>query len=129
MNESLLIQINNDKSITYIPVVNYSRKNEIAKDGQKDTILYAFESRSNEIKNSGIIEERYKDFANQNISEYLLSIMGTKKHAIYKIINRLTSNKYHDILGKHYKKKYGLILRNYIECEAHRELIIRGLSE
>ena len=43
-----------------------------------------------------------------------------------RILNRLSKRKYFE---KKYNKKDCLALLNIIECEAHRELFIRGLKE
>lgn len=128
-NSSILIQINNDDSVLYIPIENNGTFIEIATNDKSKEIMDAFYSRSKEIGDPNFIEKRYRDFAQEHLDEYLVYFMGIKNQMAFKILNKLTKKKLCHILVHKYKKRYQLGLRNYIECEAHRELILKGLEE
>ena len=64
---SILIQIQNDFSITYLPLVKCGNKVRLAEEKLAQNILDKFYQRSEEIKNKGFIEENYNIFANSTI--------------------------------------------------------------
>ena len=47
----------------------------------------------------------------------------------YRILNRLSRYHNQEAFTRFYKNRNGTTLRNYIECEAHRELILEGLKQ
>ena len=67
--------------------------------------------------------KKYNDFCDDKINNYLKVISGNK--LIYKIIDKLCKNKY--FLNHYYNEKSLLQLLNYIDCEAHKELLKQGL--
>lgn len=83
-----------------------------------------FYKRSKNILTENYIEERYREFAQKNIENYLRYFSGFNKW-----ISRIDRYLLKDFLVKRkYNKKKLLALQNYIECEAHRELILAGLK-
>lgn len=119
----LLIEIDfNEKSYTinYIPI---ERKENLFKISENSKILRDFFLRSEEIKNKEVLLKKYNEFSNDKINSYLKAISGNK--LIYKIIDKLCKNEY--FLNYYYNEKCLLQLLNYIECEAHRELLKQGL--
>lgn len=125
-NSGLLIRINNNKSVDYLPIVKAKRGVRLAKNDEKDKILAEFEVRSEQIKQSGFINENYEKLANTLIDDYLLNISGRHNY-LFRLLNKVSGNRLKRIYSSRYKKRIGLYLRNTIECEAHRELIIKGL--
>lgn len=126
---SLLVQIiiNNDGvKIEYIPIVKKKNVIGLADNKKHQEILSDFNRRSEEILDEKIIEKKYKEFAMKNVKNYLHQISGLPK-IIIKIDRYLFNGFFIKLL---YRKKYKiLIILNYIECEAHRELFIAGLKE
>ena len=48
----------------------------------------------------------------------------------FKVINKLSGHKLVKIiLGKKFNKQKKLAIKNYIKCEAHRELLLKGLEK
>ena len=122
-NTSLIVKLDIDQgemNISYIPIEKNGRFIKISKD---KTILENFKKRSEEIKREGFIEEQYSKFADKNLNLYLYAM--NRKRIYNKILNRIFNRKF---FTKIYNKKDCLEILNYIECEAHRELFIKGLK-
>lgn len=123
---SLLIEINIDEGIKieYIPIVKYDNCIRLASNAESKNIMNNFEERSREILKCGFIEKQYENMAYENINKYLRKI--AKYNNIIEKIDRKILKSY--LLKKRYNKTELLQLQNFIECEAHRELILKGIS-
>ena len=88
-----------------------------------DTLKESYNNRSNKITEPGFIEEEYNKFSASMLNNYMARL--NKKNIIKKIMNKLTG-------GKYYERRYNLsdyvAILNYLECEAHRELLIEGIK-
>ncbi len=123
-NTALLVELNIEKNgidTNFIPI---ERHNSLIRISKNENILKEFESRNKEIESEEFIEEKYKEFASQELNKYLH--MSTGLRLYNRILNRLFNRKY---FVNRYKLKDCLALLNIIECEAHRELFIKGLKE
>ncbi|MBR6159217.1 MAG: CapA family protein [Lachnospiraceae bacterium] len=128
LNTGLLIRVDEDFSISYIPLKKHGNAIRLADREDADTILREFYDRSAEIQKEGFIEDTYSRFADEYLYRYLYSFYGTRSLAD-RILNRLSNGKYLNMqIRKHYDDRSVLRLRNYIECEAHRELLLKGLK-
>ena len=126
---SLLIKLNDDFSIEYIPLVKVDGGVRLAEGENAQEIINNFDKRSKEITIDGFIEKKYSEFANKMIEGYLFSFCGMKRTFMFRVINKLTGYRYSKwLLKKKINKKQLLALKNCIECEAHRELILKGLE-
>lgn len=124
---SLLIKvsINGNMQIDYIPIIKIGNCVRLATGLLRDDVLCSFHQRSQEILQDGFIERKYREFARDRIDSYLRVFSGFGKWiSIFdrKLLNRM-------LLKLKYKKKDLLAIRNYIECEAHRDLIIEGIKK
>ena len=58
-----------------------------------------------------------------------MNVSSIKYGFIFKVLNRLSGRR---LLSWHIKRKYKkaklLAIRNFVECEAHRELLLKGLD-
>lgn len=123
---SILIDINIDKcvNVSYVPIIKANNSVRLATDRESHDILAAFNNRSNELQKEGVIEAKYEQFANEKIEGYLRALSGVGKWSSR--IDRKLMN------GRLIKRKYSqstlLAIQNYIECEAHRELLLKGLK-
>ena len=124
-NNSLLIKvsIDNNLQIEYIPIVKEGNSIRLATGMVAEEILSGFGSRSKEILDEGFIEKNYMKFADENVKSYLAKLSGFGKWKS-RIDRRLLNNM---LLKQKYNSKKLLPIQNYIECEAHRELLISGL--
>jgi len=102
----------------------------IAQESVKQQILSEFQHRSQEILNSEKVEERYQKFADSMIMSYLSTFSGSiTKKFFYRVMNKISGYRLNRwIVKRRYGKKERLSIQNFIECEAHRELILKGLT-
>ena len=128
-NTGMLISLNEKFEVSYTPIRKRDNVVRLAESDDARQILEGFYFRSKEIQRVGFIDMRYKAFADSVFKNYLWALSGIKPSLLYKIVDK--------IIGRHLtewqmKKKYTferkLVLLNYIECEAHRELCITGLK-
>lgn len=126
---SLLIQIDNDCQISYIPLMKKGNNVQIASATASDRILKDFFARSEEIKRAGEIEKKYSEFAKKMIDDYLFRISGMGKSFAFRVLNKITRRKYGRWkLKRIFGKQQFLSVQNVLECEAHRELFEEGLK-
>ena len=125
---SLLIQIDNDCQISYIPLMKKGNGVRLASENDSNKILENFFGRSEGIKADGQIENKYNEFSQKMIDGYLLKLSGTGKSFVFRVMNKLTKQKYGKwILKNKIKKQQLLQMQNILECEAHRELLKVGI--
>ena len=127
-NTGLLIQIDNTGKIDFIPIEKNGDGIRLAEGEKGKYILKAFKDRSEEIKDPGAIISNYRKLANEFIPSYLLCFSGLSGNFFFRVANKLSKRKMQIWISKRIKKKYGIEIRNYAECEAHRELLIEGLK-
>ena len=111
-----------DTVINYIPLMKDGKGIKKAVADEAKEILDNFNKRSEEIKNDEFVEAAYKAFAETMIKNYY--------NIIYKpnIFVRVLKKFFKIDLTKKPSLKQNLKLINIIECEAHRELILKGLK-
>ena len=123
---SLLIKVNiNDGlHVDYIPIVKAGNGVCLATGQLAEDILAAFHQRSDEILQDGFVEQLYRKFAQENTQSYLRSFSGFGKW-----LSRIDRYLLKGMLAKRkYNKNQLLAIQNFIECEAHRELLLAGLK-
>ncbi|AXH51540.1 CapA family protein [Clostridium perfringens] len=133
---SLLIKINldiknNKNKISYIPLIKKDNKVRIANTKQATLIMEDFFKRSEEIYCEDFVKINYKKFAKSMQWQYLSAFSGKfSKNIFYRIINKLTKNNFvRFYIGRRYSPKERIVIENFIQCEAHRELILEGLRD
>lgn len=125
-NTSLLIEVQIEGKVTikYHPIVKNRKGIELATGITAEDILESFYMRSNEILQSEFIEEEYEKLAREHNLNYIRKVAGFgkwKSRFDRKLLNDMFVNLKFD-------KKKLLVMQNYIECEAHRELFLKGLK-
>lgn len=125
-NNSILvdIKIENGFEVNYIPILTTEKGVRLAKDKEKKEILDNFHERSVKILDKDFIEKNYEEFAKKNIDNYIRKFLAFGKWQSR--IDRKILKGY--LLNKKINKEYLLAIENFIECEAHRELLIRGIK-
>jgi len=119
------IDINKELKLNYIPIMKNGNSIRLAEDFEAKEILEDFERRSSEIVESGFIEKKYNEFALNNFLSYIRKLAGMGK-----ALSRFDRIFLNNLLVRHkYNKKKLLAIQNYIECEAHRELMLTGLKK
>lgn len=127
-NTGLLISLDDEGKIGYIPLIRTDSGVRLASGDEGKEITEAFYRRSEEIQEEGFIEERYRRFARESIDGYIRYFSATHSSLLYKGINRLFRNRIRDRAVRRYLRNKKTGMANFIECEAHRELLLEGLK-
>ena len=106
-------------SIEYIPLKKENGTINLAYD---NNILETFFERSEFIKDENFVNEKYSEFACSMMQNYLHNICGVSMW--FRILNKLCGHR----LKKKISTKQKLAIINYVSCEAHRELLLKGLE-
>jgi poly-gamma-glutamate synthesis protein (capsule biosynthesis protein) len=125
---SLLIKVNIDNNlfkIDYIPIYKKNNIIRIAENDLKEKIIRQFYERSEKIKDPNNVKVLYNKYSINNIDNYLRTFVGFGKW-MSRIDRFILKGLFLKLI---YKRKRRLIIQNFIECDAHRELIIDGLKE
>ena len=122
---SLLIKADFAEKMTveYIPICMSGVGVRLAKSEEKGKILADFELRSKQISVTDFIENEYIEFCKINGEYYLRTLAGFNR--IMRGIDRLTNGR---LIKSIYSEKHRKALVNLIECEAHRELVLKTLK-
>lgn len=127
---SLLIMLSSDFEVKYIPLKKTGNSVRLAKGAEAENILEQFNIRSEEILDSDKVYQHYSELAVQYKNHYLFSVMKIKRGLLYRIINKLTKGSLDkNIINKAFNSMYRYELENYVECEAHRELLLNILKK
>lgn len=127
---SMLIALDENFNIEYIPIEKKKNVVRLSNTYNKNKILNEFFSRSTEILSEKVINEKYDKIVNKEIDSYLLGLSGIRTTVLYFIINKIFFHKLTPMIVKcKYNKKKLLSIKNHIECEPHRELLLNGLNQ
>lgn len=126
---SLLISIGDAFKIDYIPLVKNENTVRMAEEDTANTILSDFKLRSRQIQERKFIEEEYAHFSHEMLNRHLMTFLRKGNGFAFRVANKFTHGKWAKEFAKRLPKAYKLALINYIQCEAHRELLIMGLDE
>lgn len=118
-------------NINYIPLIKDAEKVCEAENQDGEQIVNSFFNRSEQIKDEEFIKREYKNLAQKMQWDYFVALSGKKgKSIFYRMINRLSGYRFVKFyIGRAYSLREKLVLQNYIECEAHRELLLEVLNE
>jgi hypothetical protein len=123
---SLLIQaeVDDELRVGYIPIRKQKNTIRLAEGKEAEEILEAFWQRSGDIQFEGFIEGNYQQFAEQHLYRYLRAFSGSGKW-----VSRVDRKLFHGAyLKNRFTSSKKRIIQNYVECEAHRELLLVGLK-
>lgn len=121
-NTGMLLEVDltkNNSEIAYIPTIverNVIRK---AKDEEAKEILKSFEERSSKIGDIEFLESEFSNFT-KNIESIYVKTFKSETNFFKRLYNKITKVTF----SKIYKKAYRLAILNFIECEAHREVVL-----
>lgn len=127
---SLLVKLNFRQTveISYIPIRKAGKRIQLAMDEDKNAILKSFYQRSEQIKEKGFIENKYKELALQKGSRYLLRY--SKIGDLLSVIDmKFFKGKMLDrSFGCLYSQRQKRTIENTMQCEVHRELLLKYLQ-
>ena len=112
--------------IDYIPVVMREGYVRIAKK-ENSEIIENFFARSEKVADSVYLNKKFADFSQEKIGDYLIGLKGYRY--LRALIRVCFGRKLSKTIAHLYSKGSLVMIRNFIECEAHREVILTGLSE
>lgn len=129
-NSAILVQVNEDFSVTYIPLLKNGNGVKLAQGAAAQEILQAFEARSEEIKDPAVLQKKYRAYAKNNGVHYLLLLNNINgKNWFNRVLNRITGGRWYRWRISRMSTQRRLALRNCVECEAHREMILRMMND
>ena len=119
------VDITGKPDIEFVPIAKKGNVVRLAKEKDAQEILSGFQERSRQIQQEGFIQEQYRTFAKENLESYLRRVAGMGKW-----MSRIDRYLFKGLLLRlKYNKAKLLALQNYIECEAHREMLLAGLND
>lgn len=126
-NSGILVDIRikkNEKKIGFIPYVKEKGVIRLAEEKENEEIMKGFWKRSEDVKDNRTVKDRYDEYISKNFEKAFRVLHGNT--LLFMIINKLMGG---GLVYRMYKKLAELAVLNYIECEAHRELLICGLKK
>lgn len=126
----LLLSLDADFNVSYIPLTKDGNKVKLAQEAQSKEILDGFKTRSREITVDGVVEAKYAEFAERMKSNYLIHFSGGRRGLFWRAVNKLLSGRLVAwTIRRKYTPKQLLAQQNFVECEAHRELLLAGVKK
>ena len=126
VKDSLLISVEATKDtfvVSEVPIRGTERGTRLATESEASETMDSYNQRSEAINDPHFVVQAYKDFADTHVKRYLREFLG--RSFIIRVINALFGRKLMQlILGP---TSY-LAIQNYLECEAHHELFLRGIK-
>lgn len=125
----LLINVSRDFSITYKPIVKKKNGVRVANSVEAHNIMEDFYRRSEQIKDGSFLYQNFAKYSEEQLIQYL-SVVEGHESILFKCINKVLHNRLRTLRVKsRYKEKDLINLLNYIECEAHQEILIEGIKK
>ena len=122
----LLVRVSDGFQIEYIPVVKAGNGVRLTDSVTAKRILDDFYRRSEQIKKENFVEDEFLKLAKTYRKNMMLELLGVKRGIGYRIMNRLLCRQLDEwIINKKLTPKYCSLLQNFIECETHRELLLK----
>ena len=77
-----------------------------------------------------LLQQKYAAFAKKMQEQYLLAMRAVNRRGFWwRVANKLTGQRWTKwMLSRRYNRAELIALQNFIECEAHRELLLQGLK-
>jgi poly-gamma-glutamate synthesis protein (capsule biosynthesis protein) len=110
-------------SVDFVPFGKNGTGIALAGPELKGQILEAFNERSRNILLPGFIEKEYEKFCKEKGLSYMGVFAGLGR--VLRKVDRMTNGV---ITNRLYSLKKLNMMQNFIECEAHRELVIKYLN-
>lgn len=125
----LLLFINDSFEISYIPIKKAGNTVRLANEEESNAIIEGFLKRSTEIMQPEFVRQKFQELAERHLEYYLLSMTGVQDKFWFRAINKLTLYKFGKMYVKvRFNREALLAIKNYVLCEAHRELLIEGIN-
>ena len=113
-----------EMKVSFLPLTKQGNVVRLADNQYAAEILSSYRQRSEKILEEGFVEQQYDQLAIQKLNAYLAAFMGNSWP--FRVMNKLIGYRWTSFMRSECSLTQ---LRNYVECEAHRELILAGLKE
>ena len=127
------VKVSKKHKLCSLDYVVLSRKNNgvvVADDKEFKKIMSDYKNRSNNIKSEKFIQDSYSKFANHSLSILLRKYDLLGNTFLFRFLNKITKQKFGELyFNKIYLRRKSFDLQNAIECEAWRELALRGIKD
>lgn len=123
----LLVEVDfdDDVCVRYHPIVKDGASVRLANAAEAQGIMKGFRERSEQIEVPGFVEEEYRRYARSCLNGYLLGVIPGARSLPFRVLNKLCGG---NLAEKLYGRQALLALQNYVECEAHNELLTEGIK-
>lgn len=129
VNTGLLVSINDNFELSFTPIKRNGKGITICSSEEATKILEDFYQRGNSLEDSAFMENTYKGFADSWYAPYISLLTGMRNKIIYRVLNRISNRKFEKWYISHiYHEKELLAIKNCIQCEAHRELLLQAID-
>jgi len=115
-------------TINYIPICKDGNAIKLPERELAQKILYDMNTRTEEIKEINFIDNQYSLFAKKMIIGYVNRGDSIITNIFFRFINKLFKNRLVEKIAYKKLKNHRMALINQYACEAHRELILKGLE-
>ena len=120
----LRVEIEEQMTVTELPLcLTMNGQIELASQDVGKKIIDEYQARGEQIKIPGFVEDNYEKFSLEMIRSYLR--IGLGRGILIRLINGLCGRK---LVEYALKKKDLLSIQNNLQCEAHREIFLRGIK-
>ena len=126
----LLIKLNENFEISYIPIVNdyYKVMAPSLEEGEK--ILLEFEERSKKIKDAKFVYDTFEKYARKIQKSYYVRMSGLDHNLLYLICSKLNLQKLTAfMINRRISEQTRLAVFDYMECETHKEILRVGIHD
>lgn len=129
-NTSVLVQVNEDFSVTYVPLRKTGNGVRLAQDRDAEQILEEFYKRSAQLQEPGFIKQAFASYVKTEGIHYLLLLNKINiGNPVNRLLNKVTRGGWYRWRLRRMKQSRRLALRNVLMCETHREMLQQALEE
>lgn len=113
--------------VVFHPLVRVELGVRLASNIEKEHILSDFEKRSVQIQDKDVLMNKYNTFAEEMFIGYESAMLGKIGGSfLFRALNKITGYR---LIKKIFSGKNIVALYNALKCEAHYELLMRGIEE
>lgn len=117
-------------AVRYHPLRKQGNTTRLAEAEDAKQIMEAFHARSRELLSDAVWKSRYAEFAQKSTEQLLLRVNGQlNRSLVFRALSRLFGKTFlRWYLAKCYDKNALLVLRNTVESESWRELLLEAID-
>lgn len=118
------MSVGSSVEVKYHPIVKDGASVRLASKYESGKVKADFFGRSKQIEIPGFVEDEYQRFARSYLANYLSSITPGGRSLLFRLLNKFFGG---SLAERLYGREMLLALLNYVECEAHSELLAAGI--